>query len=141
MKRIFTYPAISFKQTGEVHALICIIKRTALLILFAEHEIIYHQKWDADAENELLVSIKSRIQIFTAAFPNKTIQRLAFYSHHQQLNEIIKASIHDWSFEIVFPQPFLAIILSPHLKLSINTENISDFLIACGSVMREVPKW
>lgn len=126
LKRIF-----NLNSSGEVSALACHVNLTASLTIFAEHEIVFHQQWDAGSESEFSSQLKNRMQVFLATFPDKKPSKLMVYNNNQPA---LPSSL---DFEIQYPRPFAAI----KFNQEINADHLSAFLVACGSAMREVPRW
>lgn len=139
LKRVLAV-ASSQSQAEEVRSLICYINRVASLILFTSSEIISHHQWEVNDEDEFLPQLKSRINIFAATFPNKPLRRIAIYSNHHITQAINGSGLHQ-EFDFDYPNPLNTIRLNDQLLQSINAENISDFLLACGAAMCEVPRW
>ena len=136
LKRIFKFDSISPPE--EVYALACKINHSATLCISAGPEIIFQQMFAAYAIDEFLLQLKKRIQIFLAAFPGKLITNLAVYGNYPQIKIKMEEFDSDGAVKIHYPNPFASFLFSPDINHEIDKEKL---LVACGSAMREVPKW
>lgn len=136
LKRLFNFSSPK-NNPEEIRAIICHINHGASLIIFAANEIIFHHQWHAETAIEFLAQLKSQIQIFLAAYRDKNIRRLAIYSDDKSVTNIIREADLFQDIEIEYPDPLASLTLNQ----KVNSENIADFFLACGSAMREVPRW
>lgn len=131
LKRIFDTSLPTSKN--DVHVKLIQLQRNFILIIADNQEILLHHEWDGVVEWQ---QVENRIQIFIATFPHKRIHNFAMYGNEK---DWLKLAKKQWSCHAHELDLSKNLRWNPHVRLE--HENICEFLVACGSAMREMPRW
>ncbi len=125
---------------SQAAVLLYLTNRLVTLIIFNEREILLHQQWDMVDISDFHVQFKTRMQIFFATLGNISLHRLIVCASTSDLTWLTQALPLLWEGEIFYPDLFRHISCAPTVNETFLTEHANDFLIACGSAMRGVPR-
>jgi Tfp pilus assembly PilM family ATPase len=121
-----------------IKAMIYARLETVFLIIFNSHEIMFHQRWHSSEAQDCLAQIKTQLQIFHATFCGLEIKQLLIYAPPTLVDTLQQLA---FSYPLQILNPFA----QPNLRFLhvTNTapEKWSDYLIAFGLALRDVPKW
>lgn len=141
IKRIFDFLLPQFNLPNEIYAILYENNNIASLIIFNCSQIIFYQQWEVSGVKDFLCQLKNKIQIFYATFNGMEVKKIAIYSTNKFHAVLINDSNLNSIFDIFIPDLFSGFLLHDRVKLEINSENSSHFLLACGLAMRELPIW
>jgi len=134
LKRAITY-CLPKTDKSQLQAMIYVANESALLMVSNQHCILYHEHWDIDKHIDFESQLKSKIHISLNAFSSVPIEKLIVCDSRENLKNKI-SFINSININPFTPMHFASHVDQAH-ALSCST----DFLIACGLAMREVPAW
>lgn len=129
---------VQFSPTTGAQGIVYVDNGTATLIIFHWPDIKWYQQWELHDFNTLLEDIEHRIQLYDVAFPQhiripllicgeiKGPTKMATLSGHP----VATLSSFEWASQFA---------MADHLNKDFMDS--FDFLVACGTAMRDFPKW
>ncbi len=141
LKRLMNRVLLPIATTVDAYALVYVLNHRVSFILFNANDIIFHQQWDMIKEDHFHTQLKNRLQIFYATLGHISIQQWAICAAAHDLAWITREIQSMWKGNICYPDPINRIKCGAHVDVNFLAANASAFLIACGSAMREVPRW
>jgi Tfp pilus assembly PilM family ATPase len=102
---------------------------------------VFHSQWHAADKIEFAARLKSQLQVCRAALGKMQIERLSVCCN-RKYHELLQQDFDQhWLMKIDYPDPFMYFRSSPRQTVAVAEENMSEYLVACGAAMREVPQW
>lgn len=141
LKRAVSFDLSQSVSVNENVALLYTTHRSILLVMFNQYEILFYQQWEKKETHDFLVEFKNRLQIFYATIGNVRIHRLIVCAMAAYLTWLPQALAELWEGEVCYPQLFRHFQYAPTIDAQFLAQQASDFLIACGAAMREIPRW
>ncbi|VVC76661.1 hypothetical protein AQUSIP_19850 [Aquicella siphonis] len=141
LERVLDMAAYGPGLNREAHAIVYVIREAVSLLIFWNDEILFHQHWARAEADENLAQLSSRIHLFHAAFPGKSISVLGCYSPDGHLESRLCALQEKWKPQVRCLKPFSRLLPGASLNEKWDQEYMTEFFVACGSAMREIPPW
>lgn len=138
--RVLGYDMASDSLEG-VYAAVWVARASMSILIVLNDEILFHQCWARKDAHENLTQLSARIHRFNAVFPGRQIKLLGCYSPGRELESLLSAQADPCQPEIRNLYPFGRLQPGPHLRVTWDQENVTDYFIAFGAAMREVPQW
>ena len=129
------------RETKEnaVNAVLSMTHDTVNLIMFDAFYIRFHQHWKTDEAPDFIVQFRTRIQLFSAMFPEAVIQHLIVCGKQNRL--ILDELIHGFAFQVHRLDVFSHIQFASSDEANLVRSKPDKFVIAAGLAMRESPSW
>lgn len=141
LKRAACFALHLSPQETDVFAMVHVVNKVASLIIFNANEVIFHQHWDVLDKRDFSSQLKNRLQLCLATLQQAKVSKLIIGAANGYLDALANDFTPSWAFQLCYPNPFAAIPLAPNVDAHLVASQASDFLVACGSALREVPAW
>jgi type IV pilus assembly protein PilM len=135
----FAFPPTA--TTNDVNAMVYVTNDMAAFVVFHAQKMIFYHHWDLSEATDFLPQLNSKIQLYLATDQQNTIHKLVVCGADHYFGGITNTTLPPWTVELCYPRPFARMTLASHLNAQFIAANETDFLMACGSALREVPVW
>ncbi len=128
-------------KPGESYGLIFMTAQTARLILFNSNEIFYHQDYIATHPDHFLIQWRTNMQMGMTLCRQAMVQTLWFYGptvYFDAIKQELSAFVHDYcQCHYLFHE----LKISAMMDMQFLDENEATFVMSCGAVMQDIPRW
>lgn len=136
LKRIIFHCLPGVIDRLEVSAILYSTNNNMILVVCNREYILFHQFWNLAETTDFYAQLKNKIQLGNGS-ANKKIKKLILCGNYSvNLLQTVSFLVEEVTYLNPFEYLKLATTLDPSSAL-----RATDFLVACGLAMREIPQW